>query len=101
MLDRFYQAAKAYNATHVLRLTGECPFADPELIDDLIRFYLKTDCDYAINCRPPTLPDGLDAEIFSFNIPEQAWTEAIDPFDLEHVVPFIINKPQRFRIANH
>jgi spore coat polysaccharide biosynthesis protein SpsF len=100
VLDRFYQAAKTHGATHVVRLTGDCPLADPECIDDLIRFYVRTGCDYASNCRPPTLPDGLDAEIFSFKTLELAWREAVEPFEKEHVVPFIIKNPQRFRVAN-
>ena len=101
VLDRFYQAAKTYKADHVVRFTGDCPLADPELIDALVRFYLLSGCDYASNCRPPTLPDGLDAEIFSFSTLEQAWREATDPFELEHVVPFIIHKPERFKMANY
>ena len=101
VLDRFYQTARKYQADHVVRLTGDCPLAAPELIDELVRFYSQQDCDYASNCRPPTLPDGLDAEIFSFSTLEQAWKEAKDPFELEHVVPFIIHRPERFRMVNY
>jgi len=101
VLDRFYKAAIAYGADHIVRLTGDCPLADPEIIDELVRFYMEHDCDYASNCRPPTLPDGLDAEIFSFTTLKTAWQEASDPFELEHVVPFIIRRPERFKMINH
>ncbi len=100
VLDRFYQCAREAGAKHVIRLTGDCPLADPELVDSLIEFYLMQDVDYASNCRPPTLPDGLDAEVFSFEALATAWREAIDPFGREHVVPYVIDRPQRFRIAN-
>ncbi len=100
VLDRFHRCAAAYDAQHVVRLTGDCPLADPGLIDELVAFYLALRVDYASNCRPPTLPDGLDAEIFSFDALQAAWREARDPFEREHVVPFIVRNPQRFLAAN-
>jgi spore coat polysaccharide biosynthesis protein SpsF (cytidylyltransferase family) len=100
VLDRFYQCAKVGAALHVVRLTGDCPLADPWIVDALVRFYLDNGFDYASNCRPPTLPDGLDAEVFTFSALETAWREALDPFEREHVVPFIIRRPDRFRIGN-
>lgn len=99
VLDRFYRAAKQYKPEHVVRLTGDCPLADPSLIDDLVEFYLAHGCDYASNCHEPSLPDGLDAEIFSFSALEQAWKEAELPSHLEHVTPFIRSNPERFKIA--
>jgi len=100
VLDRFYRCALHHRATHVVRLTGDCPLADPDLIDALVDMYLGANVDYASNCRPPTLPDGLDAEVFGMQALEQAWREASDPFEREHVVPFIIRRPERFRVAN-
>lgn len=100
VLDRFYQCARRYEAGHVVRLTGDCPLTDPGLIDSLVEFYLLHAVDYASNCRPPTLPDGLDAEVFRFEALATAWREAVDPFEREHVVPFIVRHPQRFRVAN-
>lgn len=100
VLDRFYRAAAEAGADHVVRLTGDCPLTDPGLIDDLIDFYLRQEVDYASNCRPPTLPDGLDAEVFSMAALRLAWQDAEDPFFREHVVPFIVRNPQRFSAAN-
>jgi spore coat polysaccharide biosynthesis protein SpsF len=97
VLDRFYQAARNYNPNHIVRLTGDCPLTDPVLIDELIDFYLAQECDYASNCEIPTLPDGLDAEVFSFSALEQAWKEAVLPSHLEHVTPFIRSNPERFK----
>jgi spore coat polysaccharide biosynthesis protein SpsF len=36
VLDRFYQAAQACQATNIVRLTGDCPLIDPMLIDQTI-----------------------------------------------------------------
>lgn len=97
VLDRFYQAARQYDPNHVIRLTGDCPLVDPVLVDKLVDFYLAQKCDYASNCQEPTLPDGLDAEVFSFAVLEQTWKEAVLPSHLEHVTPFMRSNPERFK----
>ena len=100
VLDRFYQAAKRFQPTHIVRLTGDCPLIDPAIIDDMIYLYLKTKSDYGTNCMPPTYPDGLDAEIFSFQTLELASKEAVLPSHLQHISPFFEGQPDRFKIAN-
>jgi len=101
VLDRFYQAARRYHAEHIMRLTGDCPLIDPQIVDALISFYLEAECDYASNCRPPSYPDGLDAEVFTFAALENAWRESTLPEEKEHVVVHIITHPERFKIANY
>jgi len=100
VLDRFYWAAKKYNPTHIVRLTGDCPLIDPFFIDELINFYLVENCDYASNCLEPTLPDGLDVEIFTLKALEKAWKEAKLPSEKEHVTPYINSNPDIFRIRS-
>jgi glutamate-1-semialdehyde 2,1-aminomutase len=101
VLDRFYQAARPYHPEHVVRLTGDSPLADPELIDDIIRTHLEEGNDYTTNAVEPTFPDGLDAEVFRFACLEQAWREAKLPSQREHVTPFINRQPARFRISHY
>lgn len=101
VLDRFYQTAKIWQPHHIVRLTGDCPLIDPEIIDAVIDCYLTGGYDYAANTVPPTFPDGLDVEVFSFSILEQAWKEAILPSQREHVTPFIHQQPERFRSGHY
>ncbi len=100
VIDRFYQAAKQFNPDHIVRLTGDCPLIDPKIVDDTVRLYLEQQCDYGTNCMPPTYPDGLDVEIFSFYLLELAWKEATLPSQREHISVFFEGQPQRFKIAN-
>jgi spore coat polysaccharide biosynthesis protein SpsF len=100
VLGRFYQAARTVSPDHVVRLTGDCPLADPGLIDELIDFYFKSGCDYVSNSLEPTLPDGLDAEVFSFDALERAWREAVLPSQREHVTLYIHSSPNRFQIRS-
>jgi len=100
VLDRFYQAAVQYQPEHVVRLTGDCPLADPVVIDQVVEFYLQENFDYASNTLEPTFPDGLDVEVFRFSVLEQAWQEAELPSQREHVTPFIHTQPDRFRLGS-
>lgn len=100
VLDRYYQAAKRETPDHVLRLTGDCPLADPEIIDRLVDFYQDGEYEYASNTIEPTFPDGLDAEIFRFETLETAWREATLPSHREHVTPFMKSNPDRFRLGS-
>jgi len=98
VLDRYYQAAKQAGADVVVRITGDCPLVDPELVDEVIGGYLDNGVDYYSNIDPPTFPDGLDIEVFGFAFLERAAREAVKPFDREHVTPYL-REPGRFRQA--
>lgn len=99
VLDRFYHAAASYHPTHVVRLTGDCPLIDPEVIDAVIDFAFKDDFDYATNAKPYTFPDGLDVEVVKFSAFEAAWREAELPSHREHVLPFVHRQPERFYLG--
>ena len=99
VLDRFFQAAKYYSADTIVRITGDCPLIDPQVVDRVVAIHLADGCDYASNTLLSTYPDGLDTEVFSFAALEIAWREARRATDREHVTPFI-RTSQRFRLRN-
>jgi spore coat polysaccharide biosynthesis protein SpsF len=86
-------------ADHVVRLTGDCPLADPELIDRVIDHHLRTGADYTSNTwGRRSFPKGLDAEVMRASVLAQAAAEASAPYDREHVTPFIYARPDRYRL---
>lgn len=99
VLDRFYQTAIVWRPQHIVRLTGDCPVIDPDIIDEVVKFYTSGNYDYVSNAIKPTFPDGLDVEIFRFSALEVAWKEAKLISEREHVTPFIYNHPERFTIG--
>ena len=99
VLDRFYQAACAFPSDTIVRLTGDCPLADPDLIDRVITHFEESRVDYASNTLTPTFPDGLDAEVFSFEALRTAWQEARLPSEREHVTSYLYKHPNQFRLA--
>jgi len=99
VLDRFYRAACAYGPEHVVRLTADCPLADPRVIDAVVALHLEGGYDYTSNVAPPTFPDGLDVEVMRLDVLEEAWREAKAPFHREHVTQYILAHPERFRLG--
>lgn len=100
VLDRFYRASLEYLPDHVIRLTGDCPLLDPEVMDGVIEKHIEGDYDYTSNTAPPTFPDGLDVEVLRFSALADAWREARLHSEREHVTPFIRNNLDRYRIGN-
>lgn len=100
VLDRFYHAARQTGGDVIVRLTGDCPLLDPALADQIIDFFTSGNYDYASNTLEPTFPDGLDVEVCSLAALETAWKEARLPSELEHVMPFIHRRPDRFRLGS-
>jgi spore coat polysaccharide biosynthesis protein SpsF (cytidylyltransferase family) len=101
VLDRYYRAALAFGHSEVIvRLTGDCPLHDPVVIDNLVRRFLDSDVDYVSNVAPPTFPDGLDTEVFSFSVLEKAWKEARLKSEREHVTSYIRKHSDRFKTMN-
>jgi glutamate-1-semialdehyde 2,1-aminomutase len=98
-LDRYYHAALQYNPDNVVRITGDCPLIDPEVIDNVVEIYKSSNVDYVSNVVPPTYPDGLDVEVFSFTALKTAWRLAKTSSEREHVTPFIRDSG-RFEIKN-
>ena len=89
VLDRFYFAAKQFAGDIVIRITGDCPLTDHLLTDEAIKKFTTSGIDYLCNTSPPTYPDGLDIEVFTFSALERAHQETKVPSDREHVTPYI------------
>jgi glutamate-1-semialdehyde 2,1-aminomutase len=89
VLDRYYQAARQAGADAVIRITGDCPLVDPDLVDLVVAEFKSRRVDYLSNVDPATFPDGLDTEIFTFAALEKAWKEAKQPAEREHVTPYL------------
>ena len=89
VLDRFVQAADRHGADVVVRITGDCPLVDPQLVDDCILHFLQAEVDYLSNTSPPTYPDGLDVEVVRLGALRRALQESTQPFDHEHVTPYV------------
>ncbi|WP_270852647.1 glycosyltransferase family protein [Fusobacterium varium] len=89
VLSRYYEAATKYKTDLVVRITSDCPCIDPEILDELIEKHLNEENDYTSNSLVRTFPHGLDCEIFSYKILKEAYENAKEKFEFEHVTPYI------------
>lgn len=100
VLDRYYQCAKEYEPTHVVRVTGDCPLIDPAVVDSVIEKHINEGNDYTGNTNPPSFPDGLDVEIMTFAALKDAWQEARLMSEREHVTLYIRNHADKYKFGN-
>ncbi|MFZ5987159.1 MAG: cytidylyltransferase domain-containing protein [Bacillota bacterium] len=93
VLSRYYFAAKENDLDVVVRVTSDCPLIDPLVTGDIVKFYKDNNYDIVTNACPDltkrTYPRGLDTEVFSFRILEDAFNNARQKYQREHVTPYI------------
>ncbi|GCL36294.1 acylneuraminate cytidylyltransferase [Sphaerospermopsis reniformis] len=105
VLERYYLAAKQYQADVIVRVTSDCPLFDAEVLNGMLE-YFQTETtnglkiDYLSNCLRRSYPRGLDAEVFTFEVLEKAFQSANKPYQREHVTPYIYEHPEIFSLHN-
>lgn len=100
VLERYYLAAKENNLDIVVRITGDCPCVDPDLVDLVVARHKEGKADYTSNVVKRTYPDGLDVEVFDFCTLEKAYRNARQDIEREHVTPYIYKNPDIFKIVH-
>ena len=89
VLNRYIYVAEKYKANIIVRITGDCPLVDPKLVDEVIEKFKNDSVDYCSNTNPPTYPDGLDVEVFTFEALKKSSFMTTKSSDLEHVTPYL------------
>lgn len=99
VLARFRQVIDRYRPSTIVRITADCPFVDRGLLAECVARQRESGADYASNTVIRTFPDGLDVEVVAAAALLEADEESTDPFEREHVTPFIYRRPERYRLA--
>ena len=100
VLSRYAACAKEYPGYGtIVRITGDCPLIDPEVIDRVIACFQEGNYDYVSNVIQPSYPHGMDTEVFSRKALKEAALRATLPSEREHVTPYI-TKRRQFRKKN-
>jgi len=100
VLDRYYQCAKEFGITTIVRIPADKPLIDPEIVDEVIQKFKENSFDCVTNFQPSTIPSGTEVEIFSFSALETAWKNTSSAFNKEHVTPYIYKNKEQFKIFN-
>lgn len=102
VLERYYEAAKQYNLDIIIRITSDCPFVDPKLMDEMIIFYKNNNFDYVRNVDQSTnFVRGFEIEIFGFNVLEKIFSLAEKDLEREHVTYYIYTHPEMFTLYSY
>jgi spore coat polysaccharide biosynthesis protein SpsF (cytidylyltransferase family) len=89
VLKRLIDCAKVNSIETVVRITGDCPIIDPELIDKCIKIHFKKKADYTTNTLKLSFPDGLDVEVIQVSALIKSQKISNNASNKEHVTEFI------------
>lgn len=97
VLARYAACAEAFDLDLVFRVTGDNPFTDPEAIPLLLQ--AMSDAARPDYGATSGWPRGTGVEVVRSEALASAAAEAKERHEREHVMPFILSRPDRFRIV--
>lgn len=97
---RFKQLVISEEAKAFVRINGDSPLIDPELIDRAVGYFELGNCDLVTNVFPRTFPKGQSVEVLL----SKTFIKAVKSFTTneqhEHVTRIYYENPYSFRITN-
>jgi spore coat polysaccharide biosynthesis protein SpsF len=96
VLTRYVGAAEMAGATTVVRVTSDCPFIDPALVDETLATWPRPGLDYL---GFDGYPRGLDHEVMTMEALLRAHADAALDYERVHVTPHLYRNPGKFRIG--
>ena len=106
VLDRYYQCAKKFDFSEIVRITADNPLIDYEIVDKVVEHFKLKNYDYITIDQPQistfhqTYPWGYNVEVFTFSALENAWKNAKLPSEREHVTPYFYKNKEIFKQTN-
>jgi spore coat polysaccharide biosynthesis protein SpsF len=103
VLRRVRDAACAARADVVVRVTGDCPLLDPDVVDSVVTGLVDdpSGADLASNVLDRTFPKGLDVEALHFDVLERICRLGRSPESREHVTWFAYReRPELFELRS-
>jgi spore coat polysaccharide biosynthesis protein SpsF len=89
LLDRYYKAAKFFEADYIVRIPADNPVSHSTEISKIIEHHISIGTPgFSTNLAEvfnSGYPDGIGAEIFDFSLLEEVWENETDPEKQEHV----------------
>ena len=97
VVKRFVEAAAAFNLSHVVRVTGDCPFVDGDSLD-----YCLEKCDrlseFDLVTTKGRFPIGIDFEIYKAETMAILHKKKLTSNEREHLTLPIYNRKEIFKI---
>jgi len=100
VVERFAIVVNEFRPEQIVRLTADCPLADPAVIDLVIDEHLASGSDYTSNTLAPTFPDGLDVECLTASAFDRLLALELSEREREHVTLGLYSRPDQFSLGN-
>lgn len=98
---RLLGAARLMRADAVLKINGDCPLADPAVLQKLTDvFRAVADADYVSNKIEWTYPEGLSAEVIATRALDWCALHLTDPGERELVANYVRDHRERFKTVS-
>lgn len=91
VLERFYHCATHYKAKNIIRICADSPLLSAELIDTLLKSFEKSKYEWMGFLNTIY---GIAPEVFSYNALKEAYHNARNNYDKEHVTPYMKDNVQ-------
>jgi len=97
---RCLACAEHLGLDRLVRICGDSPFIDPELVGRFLGRQAETGADVVTNTWPRSYPTGMSVEVIDRDALARLVAETDDPEDREHVTRWLYHHPERFRVEN-
>ncbi len=96
VLNRYVAAARSFEVTTIVRATGDNPLVSATLAQSACDLHRQENADLT---GWDDLPVGTGVEVVERAALEMAHSESVDPYEHEHVTPFLYRRQDRFRVV--
>jgi len=98
---RLVETAKTYKANQFMRISGDSPFIDHDIINKSIRLNTSHNRKYDLitNVFPRSFPSGMSVEIIKTKTLDKT-IKNFSNFDKEHVTTYFYKNYKKFKIKN-
>ncbi len=96
VLRRYCDAIRQFQPDTVIRATGDNPLVSSTAARMILAKHIRANADYT---RFSGLPTGSGVEVAQSRALLEAEMSSDDPYDREHVTPFIYRNPDRFSVT--
>jgi len=99
VMGRVLAASKNYKTDIIVSITADCVLVDPLMIDEMVKVFKASNCDYITNTGKTSVYGGMNIQVYYSSILDEVDKETKNlEFHREHVTSYILENPRRFKI---
>jgi len=101
VLNRTFWAHEITGSDIAVRVCGDTPLLDPELLDEMIDEVLEDRCDIAMGAPDRKYPHGVSAHVCKTSDLRWMVVNVSEKVYREHVTLYLYEHPERYRVFYH